>query len=84
MNEINSNLSMVCARYNRTPPPLEFAKLNIADIIGNEKNSSFSHVCTSTVIRQTESILLKFGPPPPEKISWIRACEHRQYICTKL
>ena len=37
-------------------PPLEFAKLNIADITGNEKNSYFSYLCTFTVIRQTESI----------------------------
>ena len=44
-------------------PPLEFAKLNIADITGNEKISYFSYLCTSIVIRQTESILLKVGPP---------------------
>ena len=37
-------------------PPLEFAKLNIADITGNEKISNFSYLCTSTIIRQTESI----------------------------
>ena len=42
----------------RPPPPLEFAKLNIADIIGNEKMSYFSYFCTSKV-----SILLKVGPP---------------------
>ena len=36
-------------------PPLEFAKLNIADITGNEKISYFSYLCTSTVIHQTES-----------------------------
>ena len=36
--------------------PLEFAKLNIADITGNEKNSYFSYLCSSTVIRQTKSI----------------------------
>ena len=34
------------------PPPLEFAKLNIADITENEKISYFSYLCTSTVIRQ--------------------------------
>ena len=34
-----------------------------ADITRNEKNSYFSYVCTSTVIHQTESILLKVGPP---------------------
>ena len=58
------------------PGPLEFAKLNIADITGNEENSYFSYLCTSTVIRQTdsESILLKVGPPSPGKIFWIRAC----------
>ena len=50
-------------------PPLEFAKLNIADINGNERISYFSNLCTSTVIRQTESILLKVGPPPLEKFS---------------
>ena len=44
-------------------PPLEFAKLNIADITGNDKISYFSYLCTSTVIRQTESILLKVGHP---------------------
>ena len=38
------------------PPPLEFAKLNIADMTRNEKNSYFSYLCTSKVIRQTESI----------------------------
>ena len=38
------------------PPSLEFAMLNIADISGNdEKISYFSYLCTSTVIRQTES-----------------------------
>ena len=42
------------------PPPLEFAKLNIADITGNEKLVIF-HICA--VIRQTESILLKVGSP---------------------
>ena len=37
-------------------PSLEFAMLNIADITGNdEKISYFSYLCTSTVIRQTES-----------------------------
>ena len=30
--------------------PLEFAKLNIADITGNEKISYFSYLCTTTVI----------------------------------
>ena len=49
-------------------PPLDFAGLNIADIPGNEKISYFSYLCTSAVIRQTESILLKVGPPL-EKIS---------------
>ena len=39
----------------RTHSPLEFAMLNIADITGNEKNSYFSYLGTSTVIRQTES-----------------------------
>ena len=47
----------------RTPPPRDFQKFNIADITGNEKISYFSYLCTSPVIRQTESILLKVGPP---------------------
>ena len=42
---------------------LEFAKLNIANITGNEKISYFSYLCTSTVIHLTESILLKVGLP---------------------
>ena len=29
----------------RTPPPLEFAKLNIADITGNEKINYFPYMC---------------------------------------
>ena len=33
-------------------PPLEFAKLNIDDITGNEQISYFSYLCISTVIRQ--------------------------------
>ena len=40
-------------------PPMEFAKLNIADITGTGKISYFSYLCTSTVIRQ--------GCPPPWK-----------------
>ena len=36
--------------------PLEFAKLNIADITGNEKNSYFSFLCTS-------QLYVKVGPP---------------------
>ena len=44
-------------------PPLEFAKLNIADITGNEKISYFSYLCTSTFIRQG------WTPPPHEKFS---------------
>ena len=47
------------------PPSLELAKLNIADITGNEKISYFSYLCTSTVIRQ--------GWTPPGKIFWIGA-----------
>ena len=60
-----------------TPPP-GFEKLNIADITGNEKISYFSYLCTSTVIRQTESILLKVAPPG--KIFWIRACMSHIYV----
>ena len=39
-----------------TDPSLEFAKLNTADITGNEKISYFSYLCISTVTRRTESI----------------------------
>ena len=63
----------------RTPPPPGFEKLNIADITGNKKISYFSYLCTSTVIRQTESILLKVGPP------WKNFLDprlHVTYICT--
>ena len=55
--------------FTGPPPPLEFAKLNIADNTGNEKISYFSYLCTSTVIRQTESILLKVGAPSQEIFS---------------
>ena len=47
-------------------PPLEFAKLKIADITENEKIGYFSYLCTSTFIRQ--------GWIPPGKNFWIRAC----------
>ena len=43
-------------RSGPPPPPPEFAKLNIPEITGNEKNSYFTFLCSSTVIRQTESI----------------------------
>ena len=46
-------------------PPLEFAKLNIADIAGNEKISYFSFLCTSTVIRQGWTPLEKFSGSAP-------------------
>ena len=52
-------------------PPLEFAKLNIDDITGNEKNSYFSYLCTSTVIRQGWTpIMEKFSGSAPAGI-WI-------------
>ena len=54
-------------------PPPGICNINIADIIGNEKISYFSYMCTSTVIRQTESILLKVETPPGKNF-WIRAC----------
>ena len=44
------------------PSPLEFAKLNIADITRNEKIIYFSYLCTSTIIRQG------WTPPPRKKI----------------
>ena len=40
----------------RTPPPWNLQSLISPDITGYEKNSYFSYLCTSTVIRQTESI----------------------------
>ena len=73
----------------------EFAKLNIADITGNEKNCYFSYLCTSTVLRQTESIhnnnhitsiqvcemcfLLIKVGPPLEKFSGSAPVDHRYY-----
>ena len=57
-------------------PPLEFAKLNIADITGNEKISYFSYLCTSPVIRQTKSILLKVGPPLEKFSGSAPECRH--------
>ena len=56
--------------------PLEFAKLNIADITGNEKISYFSYLCTSTVIRQ--------GRTPPVKNIWISAWMSTNSSCDKL
>ena len=49
-------IGIPCADLEGDPPPMEFAKLNIADITGNEKINYLSYLCTSTVIRQTESI----------------------------
>ena len=34
-------------------------------------------------MRQTESILLKVGPPPPAKIFWIRACWNHKLMTRK-
>ena len=75
--------------------PLEFAKLDIADIMGNEKISYFSYLCTSTVVRQTESIhnnnqitsiqvcvmgfFLLKVGPPLEKFSGSAPVDHRYY-----
>ena len=45
-------------------PPWNLQSLiSLIDITRNEKISYFSYLCTSTVIRLTESILLKVGPP---------------------
>ena len=41
-------------------PPLEFAKLNIADITGNKKFVIF-HICA------LPQLYVKVGPPPPWK-----------------
>ena len=49
--------------------PLEFA--NIADISGNEKISSFSYLCTSTVIRQGWTPLEKNSGSAPEHMYFI-------------
>ena len=49
------------------PSPLEFAKLNIADITGNEKirPSDFAHICAlkQPVIRQGWTPLENFSGP---------------------
>ena len=50
-------------------PPLEFAKLNIADNTGNEKLIYFSYLCTSIVIHQ--------GWTPP----WKNFLDPRLSIC---
>ena len=47
------------------PPPPHPSTIHIAAMPFNEKNSYFSYLCTSTVIRQ--------GWTPPGKIFWIRA-----------
>ena len=47
------------------PPPLEFAKLIIAEITENEKNSYFSYLCTSAVKRQGWTPLEKFSGSAP-------------------
>ena len=39
------------------PPPLEFAKLNIADITGNEKKIVIFHICALPQLN------VKVGPP---------------------
>ena len=46
-------------------PQLEFAKLNIADITGNEKKLVIFHICA------LPQLYVKVGPPG--KIFWIRA-----------
>ena len=53
----------------RTPFPWNLQSLISPILLKMKKNSYFSYLCTSTVIRQTESILLKVGPPPLEKFS---------------
>ena len=63
---------------------VEFAKFNIADITGHEKNCYFSYLCTSTVTRQTESILLKVGPPPMKNFLDPRLCYERNHSGTKI
>ena len=45
----------------RTPTPLEFAKLNIADITGNEKKIIIFHFCA------LPQLYVKVGTPPPWK-----------------
>ena len=48
-------------------PPLEFVKLNIADITGNEKITYFSYLCPSIVIRQGWTPLEKFSGSAPDE-----------------
>ena len=54
-------------RGSRGGRGLIFAKLNIADITGNEKNNYFSYLCTSTVKRQGWTPLEKFSGSAPDK-----------------
>ena len=51
--------------FGPLPPSLELAKLNIADITGNEKISYFSYLCTSTVTLQGWTPLEKFSGSAP-------------------
>ena len=55
----------------RVRTPLEFAKLNIPDITGNEKIVIF-HICAlpQLYVKQNQSYLRL---DPPGKIFWIRA-----------
>ena len=65
------------------PSPLEFAKLNIADITGNEKkNNYFSYLCTSTVIRQGWTPLEKISGSSPEHVSYVYSW-HNYYLVYK-
>ena len=56
------------------PPPIEFAKLNIADITGNEKKEVIFHICAlpQLYFKQNQSYL-RLDPPPPGKNFWNRA-----------
>ena len=64
------------------PPPWNLQSLISPISLEMKKINYISYLCTSTVIRQTESILLKVAPPPG-KIFWIRTWG-RPYILLEL
>ena len=57
-------------------PPWNLQSLISPILLAMKKNCYFSYLCTSTVIRQ--------GWTPPEKIFWIRACNHILQVCPTL
>ena len=67
--------------WSGLPPGI--AKLNIADITGNEKISYISYLCTSTVIRQGWTPLEKYSGSAPESynlMKWIYVLTSAEHI----